>query len=31
VLVALVRDEKPGPFWDGMMKLRAEYDRRLPQ
>jgi uncharacterized protein YndB with AHSA1/START domain len=31
VLVARVRGEEPGPFWDGMMKLRGEYDRRLPQ
>lgn len=31
VLVARVRGEEPAPFWDGMMKLREEYDRRLPQ
>jgi uncharacterized protein YndB with AHSA1/START domain len=31
VLVARVRGEEPAPFWDGMMKLRGEYDRRLPQ
>jgi hypothetical protein len=28
--VARVRGEEPLPFWDGMMKLRADYDRRLP-
>jgi uncharacterized protein YndB with AHSA1/START domain len=31
VLVARTRGEEPGPFWDGMVKLRGEYDRRLPQ
>jgi uncharacterized protein YndB with AHSA1/START domain len=31
LLVARMRGEEPGPFWDGMMKLRGEYDRRLPQ
>jgi uncharacterized protein YndB with AHSA1/START domain len=31
LLVARMRGEEAGPFWDGMMKLRAEYDRRLPQ
>ena len=31
VLVARMRGEEPGPFWDGMMKLRGDYDRRLPQ
>jgi uncharacterized protein YndB with AHSA1/START domain len=30
VLVARVGGREPAPFWDGMMRLRAEYDRRLP-
>jgi uncharacterized protein YndB with AHSA1/START domain len=30
VLVARARGEEPAPFWDGMMKLRGDYDRRLP-
>ena len=30
VLVARARGEQPAPFWDGMSRLRKEYDRRLP-
>jgi len=28
--VARARGEEPPPFWDGVAKLRKEYDRRLP-
>jgi uncharacterized protein YndB with AHSA1/START domain len=31
LLVARMRGEEPAPFWDGMMQLRGDYDRRLPQ
>ena len=30
VLVARATGREPAPFWDGMMRLREEYDRRLP-
>ena len=30
VLVATAKGEAPAPFWDGMTRLRQEYDRRLP-
>ena len=31
VLVARTRGEEPPPFWDGWLKLKQDYDRRLPQ
>lgn len=31
VLVARARGEEPQPFWDGWLKLKQDYDRRLPQ
>jgi len=30
VLVARARGEEPPPFWDGWLRLKLEYDRRLP-
>ena len=30
VLVARMTGEKPEPFWDGISRLRKEYERRLP-
>lgn len=30
VLVARATGREPAPFWDGWMRLQAEYDRRLP-
>ena len=30
VLVARARGEEPAPFWDGWVRLRQEYDERLP-
>jgi len=30
VLVARARGEEPPPFWEGWLKLKPEYDRRLP-
>lgn len=30
VLVARARGEEPTPFWDGWLKLKQDYDRRLP-
>ncbi|HJU12296.1 MAG TPA: SRPBCC family protein [Candidatus Binataceae bacterium] len=30
VLVARVTGHEPEPFWDGLMRLRKEYDQRLP-
>lgn len=30
ILAALLRDEAPGSFWSGWLRLQAEYDRRLP-
>jgi uncharacterized protein YndB with AHSA1/START domain len=30
VLVARARGEEPEPFWDGWVRLKDEYDRRLP-
>ena len=30
VLVARARGEDPAPFWDGWVRLRQEYDQRLP-
>jgi len=30
VLAARLAGENPPPFWDEMMRLRADYDRRLP-
>lgn len=30
VLVARMRGEEPGPFWDGWLRLRQDYDRLLP-
>jgi uncharacterized protein YndB with AHSA1/START domain len=31
MLVARLTGQEPGPFWDGFARLRAEYDRRIPQ
>ena len=30
VLVARMTGKKPEPFWDGISRLKKEYDRRLP-
>ena len=30
ILVARVIGKEPEPFWDGLSRLRKEYDRRLP-
>jgi uncharacterized protein YndB with AHSA1/START domain len=30
VLIARVTGREPAPFWDGLSRLRAEYDRRMP-
>jgi uncharacterized protein YndB with AHSA1/START domain len=30
ILVARVIGNEPEPFWDGLSRLRKEYDRRLP-
>jgi uncharacterized protein YndB with AHSA1/START domain len=30
VLVARVTGKEPAPFWDGLSRLRKEYDRRIP-
>ena len=30
VLVARARGEEPAPFWDGWLKLKQDYDHRLP-
>ena len=30
VLIARVTGKEPAPFWDGLSRLRAEYDRRMP-
>ena len=30
VLVARARGEEPAPFWDGWLRLKQDYDRRLP-
>ncbi|MFA6265150.1 MAG: SRPBCC family protein [Pseudolabrys sp.] len=30
VLAAKLRGLKTGPFWDGWLKLKADYDKRLP-
>ncbi len=30
ILDALVRGGRPEPFWDGVARLKGEYDRRLP-
>ena len=30
VLVARARGEEPQPFWDGWLRLKQDYDRRLP-
>ena len=30
VLVAIANGTKPAPFWDGMMRLHQDYDKRLP-
>jgi uncharacterized protein YndB with AHSA1/START domain len=30
LLVARATDKEPEPFWDGLSRLRKEYDRRLP-
>jgi uncharacterized protein YndB with AHSA1/START domain len=30
MLVARATGKEPGPFWDGWVSLKAEYDRRLP-
>ncbi len=29
ILVARATGEEPAPFWDGWIRLRTEYDRRL--
>ena len=29
-LVARATGKQPEPFWDGWLRLRQEYDRRLP-
>ncbi len=31
VLVARASGKEPDPFWDGWLRLKDEYDRRLPQ
>ena len=30
ILVARARGRKPEPFWDGWLRLKEEYDRRIP-
>ena len=30
VLVARATGKEPEPFWDGWMRLKADYERRLP-
>jgi len=30
ILVAKLEDAKPQPFWDGWLRLKDDYDRRLP-
>jgi uncharacterized protein YndB with AHSA1/START domain len=30
LLVARAQGEEPGPFWDGWLKLRKEYEGRMP-
>lgn len=30
ILVARVTGEQPGPFWDGWLRLRDDYARRMP-
>ena len=30
ILVARVTSTKPAPFWDGWVRLKAEYDQRIP-
>ena len=30
VLVARATGKEPEPFWDGLSRLRKEYDRRMP-
>jgi hypothetical protein len=30
VLLARATGKEPEPFWDGLSRLRKEYDRRLP-
>ena len=30
VLIARVTGKEPAPFWDGLSRLREEYDRRIP-
>ena len=30
ILVARVTGKEPEPFWDGLSRLRKEYDRRMP-
>jgi uncharacterized protein YndB with AHSA1/START domain len=30
ILVARATGNEPEPFWDGWLRLRAEYDRRMP-
>ena len=30
MLVARIRTNEPGPFWDGWSRLKKEYERRLP-
>jgi hypothetical protein len=30
VLAARLSGEEPAPFWDGVTRLRKEYDRRIP-
>ena len=30
ILVARASGRQPAPFWDGVSRLRTEYDRRLP-
>ncbi len=30
ILVAVLNDEKSGPFWDGWLALKSDYEKRIP-
>jgi len=30
ILAARAREQEPAPFWDGWLRLKEDYDRRLP-
>jgi uncharacterized protein YndB with AHSA1/START domain len=30
ILAARAREQEPAPFWDGWLRLKQDYDRRLP-